>query len=89
MPPADSYPLPTITWQFNGEDLVEDQRRMTTADHRLVLLLTDSSDQGTYACKANNHGYGSIQTGPGINLTVQGMQPKMSIKHLYGSGDGS
>ena len=56
---------------------------MTTADHRLVLLLTDSSDQGTYACKANNHGYGSVQTGPGINLTVQGMYTYSVLSRIF------
>ncbi|XP_071504823.1 protein sidekick-2-like [Diadema antillarum] len=76
-PTYDSYPTPTITWQYNGIDIVEGQEnhRFTTSDQRLVILATNESDQGTYTCKAVNSDYGQTQISPAITLTVQGTFP--------------
>nr|XP_054763481.1 protein sidekick-2-like [Lytechinus pictus] len=71
-PPYDSYPTPTITWQFNGTDIILGSDQLVTADQRLVLLQATSDHQGLYTCKAHNNVYGQTQTSPSVTLNVQG-----------------
>ncbi|XP_030834826.1 protein sidekick-2 [Strongylocentrotus purpuratus] len=71
-PPYDSYPIPTVTWQFNGTDIILGPDQLVTADQRLVLLQATSQRQGSYTCNANNNVYGYTQTSPSVMLTVQG-----------------
>ncbi|XP_041473856.1 protein sidekick-2-like [Lytechinus variegatus] len=71
-PPYDSYPTPTITWQFNGTDIILGSDQLVTADQRLVLVQATSDHQGLYTCKAHNNVYGQTQTSPSVTLNVQG-----------------
>ena len=74
---ATGEPVPTISWYFNGDLLVNGMERMilvtslnsTTNSSTLTIMNIQSSDVGTYTCNATN--VVSNDTSSGI-LTVNG-----------------
>ena len=76
---ASSEPVPTISWYFNGSPVDEDNTikyiisimslNTTTISNTLTIMSVESSDVGTYMCRATN--VLSSGTSSGI-LTVNG-----------------
>ncbi|KAG6448054.1 hypothetical protein O3G_MSEX005292 [Manduca sexta] len=54
---AVGTPEPIIAWYFEGEALIQNQRRNVTNDGTLILKDLDKNDSGTYTCVASSrHG---------------------------------
>ena len=74
---ATGEPVPTISWYFNGNLLVNGMEHMismmslntTTISSTLTIMNVQSSDVGTYTCNATN--VVSSDTSSGV-LTVNG-----------------
>ena len=72
-------PSPTITWERNGDAVLDDGSRIQIAEtgsatsglkSTLSLMNTVASDAGDYVCKANNSR--GNETSEAAILTVQG-----------------
>lgn len=54
--PIEGDPKPVITWQRNGEDLLDDGKRFFISDEgrNLTILNAEITDKARYTCNARN-----------------------------------
>ena len=48
LPPVDSVPTPSVTWQTEDNALLYGTKYAVTSDNRQIILSVDSSDQKRY-----------------------------------------
>ena len=48
LPPIESVPSPSVTWQTEHQDLLYGTKYAVTSDNQQIILSVDSSDQKRY-----------------------------------------
>ncbi|XP_076339933.1 protein sidekick-like isoform X2 [Tachypleus tridentatus] len=74
-PNVESIPKPSVWWQKVGHGRLNDQKSVTTAENRLVILSSEPSDSGEYHVIFTNPHTGESFIGKTYNLEVTGIQP--------------
>ncbi|KAK7082429.1 Protein sidekick-2 [Halocaridina rubra] len=75
LPPLDSYPPPSVTWQTDDNSLLYGIKYATTNhDTRLVILASQTSDMKTYSARITNTQLGLEEVSGDIRLIVEGAE---------------
>lgn len=48
LPPIESHPAPSVTWQASDTPLPYDRKYAVTAQHQLVVLAADEGDEKAF-----------------------------------------
>lgn len=72
VPPLDSHPAPSVTWQADGRPLPYSHKYAFTAQGHLVILATDEQDQRAYRARATNTQIGKEEDSAYVRLVVRG-----------------
>ncbi|KAL5276641.1 SDK2 family protein [Megaselia abdita] len=72
LPPIESEPAPTVTWQTEEGSLNYDIKYAVTEQNQLIILSADESDRKAYRAKAINPQLGKEENSPYIHLNVTG-----------------
>lgn len=99
---AVGLPAPVIAWYFEGEALIQNQRRTITNDGTLTLRDLDKSDSGLYTCVAssphgkyvwNGHLHVDSPTNPNIHFfraaDLSALPGPPTKPHIFNSTDSS
>lgn len=72
LPPIESVPQPTVTWQDEEHPLKFDIKYAETLKNQLVILSADESDQKAYRARAINTQLGKEENSAFIHVNVTG-----------------
>ncbi|XP_052122730.1 protein sidekick [Frankliniella occidentalis] len=73
VPPLESHPAPSITWQADGRPLpTYSHKYAVTGQGHLVILATDDQDQRAYRARATNTQLGKEEDSAYVRLVVSG-----------------
>lgn len=72
LPPIESEPAPTVTWQTEEGSLNYDIKYAVTEQNQLIILSADESDRKAYRAIAINPQLGKEENSPYIHLNVTG-----------------
>jgi hypothetical protein len=50
LPPIESHPAPSVTWQTADAPLPYDRKFAVTGQHQLIVLAADEGDEKAYRC---------------------------------------
>ena len=67
---SDGVPLPEVTFYFNGEDIKDDDERITINGYIVTIDELEKSDDGMYHCAASNAA-GSVESSQ-VRVTTYG-----------------
>ncbi|XP_047493701.1 protein sidekick-like isoform X3 [Penaeus chinensis] len=73
LPPLESYPPPSVTWQADDSSLLYGIKYATTDPaNELIILEAQASDMKTYSARITNTQLGVEEVSGGITLVVEG-----------------
>nr|XP_045601913.1 protein sidekick-like isoform X1 [Procambarus clarkii] len=73
LPPLDSYPPPSVTWQADDGSLLYGIKYVITdPDNQFIILATHPTDMKTYSARITNTQLGLEEVSGGITLIVEG-----------------
>ncbi|XP_060869977.1 vascular endothelial growth factor receptor 2-like isoform X2 [Metopolophium dirhodum] len=64
---VEGNPIPTVTWYKDGQLLLDNERTKAT-ENLLIIFRTNTSDLGSYTCKASNLNSSDETT---VNITME------------------
>ncbi|KAK4323993.1 hypothetical protein Pmani_005348 [Petrolisthes manimaculis] len=72
LPPLESFPPPSVTWQADDASLLYGIKYATTDPHnQFIVLSTQPSDMKTYSARITNTQLGVEEVSEGINVVVE------------------
>ncbi|CAL4121706.1 unnamed protein product, partial [Meganyctiphanes norvegica] len=75
LPPLESYPAPSVTWQADDSTLLYGIKYATTdPDNQLVILAVQPSDAKTYRARITNTQLGVEEISGAVHVVVEGGQ---------------
>lgn len=72
LPPIESVPSPSVTWQSDEGPLNYDIKYVTSTKNQLIILSANEDDQRSYRARATNTQLGEEENSPYIRLNVTG-----------------